>query len=430
MLVLEMHEWEERSPESHAALRGTFLGDNPAVRDLASELTRREMLELVDLRSGLRVRTTSFVGRLRLGDLHLTIRPKISFDPLLALLRYAFDLRHLTLFSETEYGAPPDAFQELLIHQLAAEASELLARGLLRRYVQVQESLAAPRGRFNMQRIAQQGGVVEAAVPCIHYPRLEDSLINQVLLAGLYLGARLTEDTILRTRLRRLAAVMDEGVSRITLTAEVMRRLDRQLNRLTAAYEPALTIITLLLEGAGTAFVEESFLKLPGFLFDMNHFFERLMSRFLRENLPDYTLHDQYRLQGMMAYHPNYNPQHRRPPTPRPDYVLSQQGRVVAMLDAKYRDIWTHGLPRDMLYQLALYALSQGTGGQSTILYPTMEPLAKPEVITIHEVFHGEHQGQVVLRPVNLMQLEVLITNTTLQGERARTHFAQWLLFG
>jgi 5-methylcytosine-specific restriction enzyme subunit McrC len=429
-LVVDLHEWEERSPENDNSLVGITLGNDPAVRDIARELTRAGVVEIIELRSGLRLRTSSYVGRLRLGDLHLTIYPKIRFDPLLTLLRYAFNLRNLTLFSDSEYRTPPDAFQEVLIHQLAAEANELITRGLQCRYVQVDDYLPAPRGRIDVQRIARQGGIVEATNPCTYYPRLEDSLLNQVLLAGLFLASRLTNDLLLRAKLRRLSAIIEENVTHITLTAEVMRRLGRQLNRLTAAYEPALTLIALLMQSSGVTLDDAgTILPLPGFLFDMNHFFEALMSRFLRENLHGHTVIDQYRLHGMMSYAPGHKPG-RQAPTPRPDYVVTRGGQMAAMLDAKYRDIWTNGLPRDMLYQPAIYALSQGNDGSAAILYPTLEPLAKPEVIDISEVFYGGHRGQVIMRPVNLERLEQLVTASGVQAERARVNYTRYLVFG
>ena len=53
------------------------------------------------------------------------------------------------------------------------------------------------------------------------------------------------------------------------------------------------------------------------------------------------------------------------------DYAIKQDGRVMTLLDAKYRDLWERPLPRDMLYQLVVYAISQPTNPVASILYPT-----------------------------------------------------------
>ena len=94
------------------------------------------------------IRTTSYVGKVQLGDIALTIKPKIIGAPLLNLLRYAYGLRNLELFSELGYDIEAQSFQDLLIHQLASEASELISRGLHREYVQLHENLSSPRGKI------------------------------------------------------------------------------------------------------------------------------------------------------------------------------------------------------------------------------------------------------------------------------------------
>ena len=83
---------------------------------------------------------------------------------------------------------------------------------------------------------------------------------------------------------------------------------------------------------------------------------------------------------------------------------------MLAVLDAKYRDLWENSLPREMLYQLALYALGRGGGERtSAILYPTVDEGACEQSISIKEPVHGMPRASVALRPVNLLKLEQLL---------------------
>jgi 5-methylcytosine-specific restriction enzyme subunit McrC len=215
-------------------------------------------------------------------------------------------------------------------------------------------------------------------------------------------------------------------------TSTVLEAL-QAIDRCTVAYTSALTLVSLLLQSKGIALEgRHTTLPLPGFLFDMNRFFQALISCFLREHLSGYSIKDEPRLRGMFAYDPAHNPRHLPNPIQKPDFVVAQGTTVAAVIDAKYRDLWQHSLPPDMLYQLALYALGPaGATKRSVILYPTLDSEATDQVIAIQEPIYGTSKAYVTVRPVNLIALDDLLNAPASQStRRKRAEMAQHLVFG
>jgi 5-methylcytosine-specific restriction enzyme subunit McrC len=111
--------------------------------------------------------------------------------------------------------------------------------------------------------------------------------------------------------------------------------------------------------------------------------------------------------------------------------VIQRGARTIALLDAKYRDLWEHSLPREMLYQLAIYALSQAAGAEAVIVYPTLHPGVEEARIAIRDPLYSDDRAYVVLRPVNLLHLERLISASDGRQERqACANFARYLVLG
>jgi len=432
MTTISLREWETARPDPGSPLAQLSLAAHPAGQRLAEDLTKSGRMEVLELARGLELRATSFVGRFSLGEVTVTVCPKISGAPLLNLFRYAYGLRHLDIYSSVDFAASPWSFQDLLVRQLVDEAGEILARGIHRDYERLSVDLTSPRGRIDFSRYVRTAHSGKTTLPCIHHPRTEDTVLNRVLLAGLGLAANVATDGQLKAHVRRLGKMLAASVATIPLDSQVVTQAWREMDRRTTAYKPSLTLIELLHGDQGIDLDERSAsVPLSGFLFDMNRFFQALVSRFLREHLSGVDVHDEFRLKGVFSFEPGRNPCARRAPTLRPDFVVMRGGQVVAVLDAKYRDLWESSLPREMLYQLALYALGRpGIERTSAILYPTIAP-AREQVIAIKEPIYGMAQARVALRPVNLLALDELLRDgsSTKKRERSRA-FAHWLAFG
>jgi 5-methylcytosine-specific restriction enzyme subunit McrC len=117
---VSLYEWETREIPKETL-------DGPS-QIVASHLAQSGLLELTELRHGLRVRSFSHIGRVRVGGLDIVVRPKIAGVPLLNLLRYAYGFRRLKLFDDVSHVAADCGLEDLLVHQLIAEVQDLVSR--------------------------------------------------------------------------------------------------------------------------------------------------------------------------------------------------------------------------------------------------------------------------------------------------------------
>jgi 5-methylcytosine-specific restriction enzyme subunit McrC len=430
---ISLVEWETLRQSEAGFLRGLVPSFDKRAERIADELAASDKLEILQLRRGIQIRATSWVGRVSLGDLTVTVRPKINGAPLVNLLRYAYSLRDLQMFAPTGYEAETEAFQDLIVEQLANEAAELLSRGLHRDYLRFCAELASPTGRIDFGQVANALATAKSTAACTFYNRSDAVLLNKVLLAGLRLAARVSTDIQLSARVFRLAQILDASVPAIRLTKTDVENARRVVDRRSTAYGSALTLIEMLVDGMGVSIAEASDpVQMPGFLFDMNRFFQALISRFLHEELPEFSIQDEHRLKDIFEYDPANNPKRRRAVVPRPDFAILAYGKVIEFFDAKYRDLWETSLPREMLYQLTIYALSDNNGiPRSTILYPTLAVDAVDQVVLLKDPILGQKRAEITVRPVNLLELENLVRpRQGVLAARRRRQFAQKLVFG
>jgi 5-methylcytosine-specific restriction enzyme subunit McrC len=426
-----IREWERRGPHDDPALRNRFLEDEVA-RSTAMTLLQQGMLRLSELRAGLEVRSTSYVGHVRVGSLDVTVRPKIGWDGLLKLARYTYGISATEIGPDVAIALEEESLADLLVLQLCSEARSLIARGRHRDYRTQRRSLTAPRGRLDLPRLAMHDVSGGVGLPCILRPRSEDVPLNRAIVAGLRIGVRAASLRSVKNEAARSAAIWSEGLGEHQLTGTELERTWRGLNRLSEPYRPALQLVEALLTGTGISLEEQNEqLPLPGFLFDMNGFFQRFLSRFLKEFLEGFTVRDEHTLRGMLRYAKGANPKGRPAPSPRPDFAVQSDGRTIALLDAKYRDLWENNLPREMLYQLATYALSQPAGFQAAILYPSVSSEAAVQRIEINDPVSARARATIELRAVPIVALQELLTDLRSRAARQQCRqIARLLAFG
>ncbi|MFH2114986.1 MAG: hypothetical protein ABIJ86_10830 [Spirochaetota bacterium] len=431
IMEVRLSEWDRIGPDTDDILKDLTLQKLGTSADQVSGIEQSKGVTFRELRTGLEISTTSYVGRIQVGKLSVAISPKIQGMPLVRLLRYAYGLRDLHLHNLSEHWTDKSALVDLLLVQLLQEIKELLARGLIRKYSRRPENLASPRGKIDLVSLAKRGGHFDATIPCIHHPRTYDWLPNQILAQGLQVGAHLTGDPEIRSGLRRMHSLMEDCVPACRLdwksVCNALNRLDRQ----SRAYLPALTIVRLLVEGQGVVFGQGTELAtFKGFLFDMNRFFQQLLLRFFQENIRPETVRSELPLSGMIHFETTSSGRRAGFHSPRPDFALMHQGKSCALLDAKYRDIWTLSLPREWTYQVGMYALAGDLEPEAAILYPTLSASAVPEKIRINHPIHRNRLATVSLRPVNLVRMASLVDSTAVGAQSERESFARQLCLG
>lgn len=343
------------------------------------------------------------------------------------LLSAPAEAERLSFIGQTSFRSEALAFQDILASQLAQDTARLIATGLHQEYVPVEADLSSPRGRIVFDDLGRALSGGRAVLPCRYFDRTDENLLNIALAAGLRLAARLVVSHKLAAELGRLAAVMDVG--RQPLTASLLDAARGQLDRRTRRYAPLFDVVALLLEGSGISMEDgEGEMPLPGFLFDMNRFFQALVSRLLNEHLSGYEVLDERRLAPMFRYATSLP--RRSTPVLRPDFTIRSLGAgPQAVVDAKYRDLWERNLPSSMLYQLALYA--QGARDRSSVIvYPSLEPRADQEVVMTDPASRAE-LARIYLRALDLSLLRrQLEAPLGAARERAFTSMAGRLVFG
>ena len=351
--------------------------DRAVIEKLSASADDRVQIE--ELRRGLRVRTRSWVGVVRLPTVEIRIVPKVTGDQLglVRLLDYASGLDALTRLPDgATLEAAGNSLLELLV-LLFVEASErVLRRGLLSGYVEREDDLPIVRGRILADRqVLERFGQLDRII--CRFDELEHAAVeNRLLTAALQVASPLVTSVELQRRISRLRGVLEPicDTDQLDLAGA---RTTVTYNRLNAHYETAHRLGWILFDALG---VDD--LLAPGevrsfsFLLNMmNQLFERFATRAVEQILPA----ARYRASSQIPFKSVvWNVSSQRPyANIIPDVVVERRGegaRRVA-IDAKYKLYDERGFDQGDVYQTFLYAFALGATASdglptSLLMYP------------------------------------------------------------
>jgi 5-methylcytosine-specific restriction enzyme subunit McrC len=339
--VLGLSEWS-----SWTALPGSLTRDDQRLVDAleaGGETSAR--LDVRERFGRVEVRTRSWVGRVRIANTEIIIRPKLAgLEPgLIQMLEVVGGLQRLSrLPSERTLaiGASGGLF-DLLAILLADEIARLIREGLNLGYDAREEDLRVLRGRLSIKDQAlRHFGKVER-LAC-RFDELDNRTPeNELLLLALAAAARVSLAPETRSLVRR---VLTELTDQLGPDAEprpeaLLRRLvppwepdsNRQLSRYRNAVELAWLILEhQLVERPLTEGAVRSF----AFLMDMNVLFERYLTHWLGSKLRAHGLRvsaqaSHLALRDLASGHTLG--------AIRPDILVSRNGSRPIAVDAKYK---------------------------------------------------------------------------------------------
>lgn len=288
------------------------------------------------------------VGVASLGNLAISIRPKLPIRRILYLLGYAYDLSAWR--DESVAVAEDTELLPAIATTFARQVQRAVDHGLLQGYRDIEESAPLLRGRMRAdEQLRRRFGL---SVPL--EVRYDDYTVD------------IPENRILRTaaerllRMHRVHPSTRRSLLRLVRTMADVQPLPRgdetprwQPSRLNARYHTALRLGELVLRG-GSFDQGEGGVVVDGFMLNMAVLFEQFLTVALRESLAPHG--------GVVAAQPRLHLDREQRISVSPDILWRERAgsRPLAVVDAKYKAEKPNGYPNADVYQMLTYCTRLG----------------------------------------------------------------------
>lgn len=286
------------------------------------------------------------VGAARVGDLQVTVKPKVELSRLIFMLGYAMNPSG---WSQDQVALEEDDdLWPAMAEAYGRLASKTLEQGVLQGYRTLEESGAVLRGRLRENdQIRRHFGVLMPLE--IRYDEFTiDVAENQILLSAAMRLLRLPRLSMTaRQRLLRL----HQRLADVTVLSPGVAMPHWVPSRLNIRYHSALKLAAVIM--AGDSFEQRvGELKVSGFMFDMWRVYEDFLSAALLEAFSEHG--------GRSSLQENWVLDVDEAIKMRPDFVWYEYEAPTVVIDAKYKADKPAGFPDADLYQMLAYCTASG----------------------------------------------------------------------
>lgn len=332
-------------------MRTITLGEYRPIRE---RLTKGELDELLTVRDlvgvsplpgdgAYELRAGSVVGTIILPSLRLLIRPKVEIENLFYLLGFGAGVARWGE-GQFPYRQDPDLFRAVA-WIFEAEVRRALAQGMTRGYQPRSETLTTLRGRIDVtaQLRLRQGRPYP--LECSFEEYTEDTELNRIVKAAhrrlLQIpGLELRLARRLRHRYRAFDTIASVEYPPGSVPDLTFTRLDRH-------WQSAGRLARIILRQQSLRDREGTVVGTT-FCVDMNALFERFVEEIVREEAHSAGLQ-------LVSQAPRRLTANIRI---RPDLILRDGGKDLAVADVKYKELKPGKLPHADLYQMLAYCVS------------------------------------------------------------------------
>jgi 5-methylcytosine-specific restriction enzyme subunit McrC len=386
--TLSLAEWETRE------VTGVEL--HPDDRSLVKELRASpdERIVIDELRDAVKIRSTSWVGVVRLRNWEIRVIPKLAGAQLgvMEMIDVTSGLDALWRGSSVrELDSEGNNLYDLFVLLFVEECERILRSGVLADYVEKENALAVLRGRLLFDRqLKQRYGQLDKLI-CRYDQHEQDIIENQIIAFALDHCGRRVRHSVTARRVHQVGAIFREICDWKDLDSKPVWG-DLTYHRLNEHYRAAHDLAGLVTRGVGvTNLYGRGSTDCFAFLIDMNLLFERFVLQVL--NIAMQALNVEVRYQkpeSSVVWNVLANRPYRRV---IPDCVLTQKvsGAMLAV-DAKYKLYDDRKVQSGDIYQAFIYAYAYSNSSvlpQAVLLYPSADVCGSVSNLQIRTVMRA-----------------------------------------